>query len=118
MKKAILLSSILCVFTSVPAVAQDANSVFGQWFKPAESQYPTRSRRDNNYQYWHQVRLEQELKEREHVDKDDKYNGHDNGHHYAYGKDPKHQGKGYSKNHPKSHGKSGDDHGKHSDKHK
>lgn len=83
MKKTILLSGVLCLLTSFSASAQIFEYPRGaDWI------------RNNNYQYWRQVRIDQELRGREHAKEEALENSnHDNGHHYAYGQDPNHHKK-------------------------
>lgn len=106
MKKIILLGGALCLLTSFPVNAQTYE---------AYPQGAVWNRLNNNYQYWHQTRIDQESRNWERAREEARRNDdHDNGNHYAYGKDPKHHkegwksqskhnGKGYGKNHPKYH---------------
>lgn len=88
MKKIILLSAALCLFAG---------------FSASAGQYPQggdRDRSHHNDQYWQDRMDRDQERAREEA--------RDNGHHYAYGKDPKHHKEGWKrhgKNHPKFHNK-------------
>ncbi len=89
MKKIILLGGAVCLLANFSANA---------------SEYPQGSdvnRRASVYRYWNQFQINQDTPNREQVRKE----ARDNGHHYAYGKNPRHHKEGWKKR-PKHNGKS------------
>lgn len=106
MKKIILAGGVVCLLAGFPASAQTAPS-FGEALA-SSLMYPQSaqvSRRNNNDQYWNRIHFNQEMRDQEREREEARKNDHhDNGHHYAYGKDPKHHKAGW-KDQSKSHGK-------------
>lgn len=102
MQKTILLGAALCLLINFPANAQ---TTFGQALTSALSPaYPSSDSRNNHYQYWHNIRAEQEMRDREHAREEARERDErDRGHHYAYGKDPKHHKKDWKHNSKKHH---------------
>ncbi len=102
MKKIIIIAGALCVLASFSANAQTSAQLI--------LEFPDgRNLRDiSNDHYWRQVRLNQEAEERA---RHEAREHHDNGNHYAYGKDkPKKHDKKYGKNYPKYYHNENDHH--------